>query len=119
MNTLNKYFKLLFLFAYLIGASAPVVLAESENLTTDDAKLIEHIKRTDHILSTSLGKCSAETLHRSTRNTEFHFKYSAHCAIKPAPEDDCPEYLVQAMGTVDSPSWATIRELKLELQCTN
>ncbi len=116
---IRKYVQLFIFCSILIGTSVLGVHAEGDDLITNDTKLIEHIKRTDHILSGSLGTCSDETLQRITHGVERHFKYFAHCAIKPIPEDDCPEYVVQAEGTVDSPSWATIRELKLELQCTN
>jgi len=116
---IGKYVQLLIFSSFLIGTSVLEIHAEGDDLITNNAKLIEHIKRTDHILSSSLGTCSDETLQRITHGVELHFKYFAHCAIKPAPEDDCPEYIVRAAGTVDSSSWATIRELQLELQCTN
>jgi hypothetical protein len=104
-------------FLLLLG-SAPAVAALA-NLGSDDGALIKHIKATDHIMKTSLGACHSERLSRSTRNDAKVFRFTASCQIRPLPKDDCPSYKVTATGTVDTPSWATVRDMRLELECTD
>ncbi len=91
--------------------------AENGNLFKNDASLISHVKKTDYIFTTALGKCNSEKLLRNIGNNKKQFKYIAICAAKAAKESDCPEYKVKAIGTIDTNSWATIREIKLVLQC--
>ena len=103
----------------LIVAAAAVVpsgtQAASVDLRRDDAALIHQIKATDYVFTKVLGKCSNERL---TRRKGGRFVYTSTCKIAPAPEDDCQSYKVTAVGTVDSEAWATVRDVRLELECS-
>ena len=106
-----KYFIVTIIFVSNIS------LAENTNLRKNDAALIAHIKKTDHIFTSALGKCNSEKIHRKISSDEKSFEYIGVCVAKVAQGGDCPEYKVKATGTVDTDSWATLREIKLELQC--
>lgn len=93
--------------------SPGLLVAEEINLHKDNEALINHIERTDYVLTTALGHCDSEQIIRDGNN----FEYTAVCKAKAASESDCPEYKVNAKGTVDTETWATVREIKLELQC--
>ena len=85
----------------LLGLAAIFVfpvsgMAATPDLSMDDGDLIAHIKRTGHIFTTALGKCDSEQLRRNAVGGRKQFEYVALCAVKPAPEDDCPEYKVRA-----------------------
>lgn len=101
--------------AALLGFASFVNSAPIADLTRDDAALIRHIKTTDHIFAKVLGSCGSERL---TCGKSGNFTYHGNCQIRSRPEDDCQRYLVTARGTVDTKSWATIREMRLTLQCT-
>ena len=90
-----------------------LLVAEEINFHKNNETLVSHIKRTDYVFTTALGKCKSEQVIRDGNN----FEYTAVCKAKAARESDCPEYKVNAKGTVDTESWATVREIKLELQC--
>ncbi|KOA97636.1 hypothetical protein AE921_16885 [Xanthomonas arboricola] len=94
--------------------AAPVVAAGAD-LSRNDAALIAHIKRTDPVFSRLLGPCTSEQLQRIKGSK---FTYRALCGIRPRPEDDCQTYSVVASGTVDNPAWATVRNVRLSLQCS-
>ncbi|MFN3311764.1 MAG: hypothetical protein ACK40R_08700 [Thermomonas sp.] len=94
--------------------SAPVVAA-APDLSRSNAALIAHIKRMDPVFSRLLGPCTGEQLQRGKGST---FTYRAVCGIKPRPEDDCQAYSVVASGTVDNAGWATLRNIRLSLQCS-
>jgi len=89
--------------------------AASPDLTKDDAALVRHINATDGVFTRVLGSCSEERL---TRDKAGKFTYSGICRISPSPETDCQRYLVTATGTVDNASWATVRDIRLVLQCS-
>ena len=93
--------------------------AVEPDLRFDDSALVKHIKATDHIFETALGVCNSEHLSRSIRHGAKLFKFTAFCEIRPLPKDDCPSYKVTANGTVDAPGWATVRDMRLELECTD
>lgn len=99
----------------LVSTSAP---AAAPDLRSDDAALIAHIKRTDFIFTTALGACSGEKIVRSGSGTSARFKYTAYCAARAADASDCPGYKLTAQGTVDTPSEATVRSLKADLECS-
>jgi hypothetical protein len=97
-------------------ASIPFAgVAGSPDLTHDDAALIRHIKTTDDVFVRVLGTCGSETL---SRGKDGKFTYLGNCQIKPLPESDCQRYLVTATGTVDTKAWATVRDIRLSLQCS-
>lgn len=102
------------LTALLAVSMTPTAHAD---LLDDDEALIGHILRTDHVLSRVVANCRAESLRRVGRDGTMSFTYSAVCDRRPAPEDDCPSYRVTAIGTVDRADWATVRDLRMELQC--
>lgn len=89
------------------------LMADEVNFHNDDAALISHIKHTDYIFTTALSQCESEQIVRDGNNFEF----TAVCRARAAIESDCPEYKIDAKGTVDTDSWATVRKIKLELQC--
>jgi hypothetical protein len=84
-----------------------------------DTALIQHIKRTDHVFQAVLSGCRDERVTRGNTGRKTTFSYQAQCDIKPRPESDCRSYAVDASGTFDGPEWATVREVKLTLQCSN
>ena len=90
----------------------------SPNLRVDDAALIRHIKATDFVFRSTLGVCRNESLHRSKARGIPSFVYKAKCVIKPRPEEDCQHYQVTASGTVDTTTWATVRDIRLKLLCS-
>lgn len=87
------------------------------DLRYDDSALIQHIKRTDPTFQAVLGKCAGEKLARSKQQDLRNFTYTAKCDIKPDQQGDCPSYKIKAVGTVDTASWATVRNISLQLQC--
>lgn len=97
--------------------SAPVAPATSD-LGTNDAALIAHLKKTDYVFSTALDQCSGEKLTRHRDGRTQRFEYRAFCVARAAKESDCPGYDVKAQGTVDSPTWATVRTQTLKLRCS-
>ena len=101
----------------LLGILASIPLsgiAEPADFARDDAALIHHIKITDDVFAKVLGACTSERL---VRGKGGKFRYTGECKIKPLPNTDCPSYLVNATGSVDSNDWATVREIRLSLQC--
>ncbi|NVJ58833.1 MAG: hypothetical protein HWE27_00505 [Gammaproteobacteria bacterium] len=87
------------------------------DFNNSDTMLISHIKSTDYIFTSALGACTEEQLKRKRVEDSNVFEYLATCKAKAAKVSDCPEYAVVAKGTVDSPSWATVRSWSLELKC--
>lgn len=108
---INSYF---FICGLALSSSA-LALDVSKN----DAELIQHIKKHDFVFNAVLGKCHNEQLHRSNKKDLKFFNFKAICEIKPLPETDCQSYRVTASGTVDTPEWATVRNMQLELQCSS
>jgi len=98
--------------------SAPQVgVGAAPSLLLDDVALVAHIKKTDYIFTTALGACREEKLTRATSERERTFEYTAICNSTAAKESECAEYHIRANGTVDSPTWATVRSLALSLRC--
>ena len=91
--------------------------AASPSAVADDRALINHIKKTDYVFTTALGTCSQEKIERDVSGNKKHFTYTAYCSAKAAQESDCPGYKVVASGTIDTEQWATLRSIKLELEC--
>lgn len=102
--------------AGLLACAAFSSAASGTDLTQDDAALIRHIKATNAVFVKVLGPCTAETL---SRGKASKFTYSGTCELNPLPDNsDCGSYKVTATGTVDTKTWATVRDLHLALQCS-
>ncbi|TAA25837.1 hypothetical protein [Pseudoxanthomonas winnipegensis] len=102
--------------AGLLACAAFSSAASGPDLTQDDAALIRHIKATNEVFAKVLGPCTADTL---SRGKAGKFTYSGTCQINPLPDNsDCGSYKVTATGTVDTNTWATVRDLRLVLQCS-
>lgn len=102
--------------AGLLACAAFSSAASGPDLTQDDAALIRHIKATNEVFAKVLGPCTADTL---SRGKAGKFTYSGTCQINPLPDNsDCGSYKVTATGTVDTKTWATVRDLRLALQCS-
>jgi hypothetical protein len=99
-------------------ASPAIASSASPNLRVDDAALIRHIKATDFVFRATLGVCRNESLRRGKARGIPSFVYRAKCVIKPRPEEDCQYYQVTASGTVDTTTWATVRDTRLMLLCS-
>ena len=96
-------------------AVAPGLGYASPDLTKDNAALIQHIKTTDLLFTKILGSCTSEHIVRGKGKT---FTYTGNCRIPAYQETDCQRYLVTATGTVDIPTEATVRDVRLVLQCS-
>jgi len=108
----------IFLLASLLSSAAPISFASATpDLRKDDAALLQHIKANDYVFQRVLEQCRGETIHRSNRKGLHYFTYSATCSIRAHYEDDCPSYSVTATGTIDTPQWATVRDIRLVLKC--
>jgi hypothetical protein len=119
MTVMAKSFKPATWLLLALTCAAPALAQPSAaNLRTNDAALIRHIKATDFVFQALLGKCEAGTLQRNIQGGLSYFTYKAVCAIRPRPEADCQRYRVTAMGTVDTPDNATVRDIRLKLLCT-
>jgi hypothetical protein len=105
----------LFIVAFLASVSFASEAGGTPDLTYDDAALIRHIKSTDDVFVRVLGACGSE---RVSRSKGGKFTYLGNCEIKPLPETDCQHYLVTAIGTIDTKAWATVRDIRLKLQCS-
>ena len=105
----------LFILGFLASVSFASAAGGTSDLTQDDAALIHHIKSTDDVFVRVLGACRSE---RVSRGEGGKFTYLGNCQIKPLPETDCQRYLVTATGTVDTKAWATVRDIRLTLQCS-
>ncbi|HUG72093.1 MAG TPA: hypothetical protein VMK82_01600 [Steroidobacteraceae bacterium] len=88
------------------------------DLYDSDEELMRHLLSTDPILSRVSGGCSDGRIDRSGNDGLARFTFTARCPAPP-PEDDCPAYRVTAQGTVDTASLATIRDLRMELLCSD
>ena len=111
--------RLLLVAALAVPASPIYGQPPKATLLTNDSALMQHVKRTDHVFQSLLDDCRRERLTRGNTGRKATFTYQANCDIRPRPEDDCRSYEVEASGTVDGPEWATVRQIKLTLQCSN
>ncbi len=101
----------------VLGIAPACSLAAGPGLAMSDSALIAHIKKTDYVFSVAFGRCSAEKLTRHREGQTEQFEYAAFCSARAAQESDCPGFDVKAQGTVDSPTWATVRTQTLKLKC--
>jgi len=116
---IHSFYALVLVTALVAPASLAFAQGGKETPLKSNAALIEHIKRTDRVFQSVLNACREERVTRGNVGRKVTFTYQARCEIKPRPEDDCRSYAVEASGTFDGPEWATVRELKLWLQCSN
>ena len=100
----------------VIVALVQVTPARADLYGSDD-ELRQHLLSTDPILSRA-GSCSGGTIERERSAGVARFTLLATCPAPP-PEDDCPAYRVTARGTIDTATQATIRDLRMELVCTD
>lgn len=101
-----------------LGLIPGLACASTPDLRTSNAALIRHIKATDYVFQALLGTCKAESVQRSRKGGSWLFTYRATCSIRPLPHQDCQSYRVTASGTVDTPEWATVRDVHLHLLCS-
>lgn len=109
---MTGWFLLVFVAAALLHA-AP---ARADLYDSDD-ELRQHLLSTDPILSRA-GDCRGASIERERADRLARFTLRTTCPAPP-PEDDCPSYRVTARGTVDGATQATIRDLRMELVCTD
>ena len=117
-STKTSFFGSTLLLGMCFSMPPGSAIAAASDLRTDDAALVHHIKATDFVFRTLLTACRNESLRRSVNHGSPHFIYEGTCAIKPPTEEDCQFYQVAASGTVDTSTWATVRELQLKLICS-
>ncbi|SFS16875.1 hypothetical protein SAMN05216570_3404 [Dyella sp. OK004] len=105
-----------FLLAALWPFSASIA---SEDLGTDHG-LLAFVLHNDTVLVRVLGTCRDVSIVRSGGKGRVDFNVTAECTIKDNREEnmDCPAYKVDASGTVDSPTQATVRKMTLNLLCS-
>jgi len=105
-----------FAFAALWPCSAS---AAGDDLNTDPG-LLAFVLRSDLVLLRVAGECRNVSITRSGQPGHVDFGIKAECAIKDNREEnaDCPAYKVDAFGTLDSPTQATMRKITLSLLCS-
>lgn len=91
----------------------------SEDLGTDHG-LLAFVLHNDTVLARVLETCRGVSVVRPGGQGHVDFNVRAECAIKDNREGnvDCPAYKVDASGTVDSPTQATVRKMTLNLLCS-
>ncbi|MFC4763615.1 hypothetical protein [Dyella koreensis] len=91
----------------------------SEDLRTDDG-LLAFVLHNDMVLARALETCRNVSVVRSSDKGHVDFNLRAECAIKDNREEnaDCPAYNVDASGTLDTPTQATVRKMTLNLLCS-
>jgi len=93
---------------------------DSASFMVNDSALVRHIRTTDPVFKNVIESCSEQKLTRRVASGRHSFVYEANCRIRKAPSEasDCSRYAIVASGTVDDAAWATVRSLRLELQCS-
>jgi hypothetical protein len=91
----------------------------SRNLTTDGG-LLAFLQENDTVMSRVLDVCTNVSIARSKQRGLNVFRLKATCTVKANPEEDldCPEYRIDASGTIDNAIQATVRSLTMSLVCT-
>lgn len=103
----------------LLAALWPFASIAADDLSTDKG-LLAFVQSHDTAWTRVLGTCRDASVVRLSRQGRMDFTIRAECAIKDNREEnmDCPAYRIDASGTVDSPSQATVRKMTLELLCS-
>ena len=111
-----------FAVALLISLSPGLAGAQQDttSLAVSDSALIRHIRTAEPLFRTVLGSCTGQSLDRSRSGSHLSFVYRATCAIRRPPSEAgaCARYLIEASGAIDSPTWASVREWRLKLECS-
>jgi hypothetical protein len=91
----------------------------NRNLTTDEG-LRAFVQKNDTVMSRVFDVCRDVSITRSKQRGLNIFRLKATCTIKANPEGDldCPEYRIDASGTIDNAIQATVRSLTMSLGCT-
>ena len=100
----------------LVAAALLHAAPSRADLRDDDDELRQHLLSTDPILSRA--DCRGGSIERESDDEAARFTLLTTCPAPP-PEDDCPAYRVTARGTIDTATQATIRDLRMELVCTD
>ena len=102
----------------IMAVTSPA-FAQGNNLLTDDKALIHFVMPDDWSFGRVLEPCRNLKLLRQHYNGSRGFRIQGACRIKGLADGDseCPSYLIQADGTVEGPSHATIRKITLTLKC--
>lgn len=83
-----------------------------------DSTLVAFLRRTDPVFRRLLGRCWDERVTRDGAGIGRSFSYRAVCEQSPpSGDDDCATYEIRAYGSIDTPTWATVRRWELRLQC--
>ena len=116
MRRHNSYFAILLMG--LLAITAPALA--QENLLTDDAALVRSVMPSNWEVWRVLSHCKGLRLHRFTAKGLASFRIDGVCRIRNplAPDEDCLRYALNASGTVDTPTNATIRKVTLRLLCS-
>ena len=106
------------IFAVFVAITFPA-FAKGNNLLTDDNALIHFVMPANWSFGRVLEPCQTLKLHRQHYDGYRGFRIQGVCPIKGLADGDseCPSYLIQADGTVETPSHATIRKMTLTLKC--
>lgn len=95
----------------------------SASIAADDLSakegLVAFVLREDPALARVVDTCRNLSVVRSGHKLA-QFEIKAECTIKDNREEDmdCPAYRIDASGTIDTPSHATVRKLTMSLLCT-
>jgi hypothetical protein len=102
----------------LVAVTFPAA-AQQKDFLTDDNALMHFVMPDDWRFGRVLGPCENLKLHRMNYNGYRGFRIQGVCPIKGLADGDseCPSYLIQADGTVDTPRNAAIRKITLTLKC--
>ena len=103
-----------------LGTGFASAQQDSTSLAASDSALIRHLRTAEPLFRTVLGVCSQQKLERSGTASRMSFVYHATCVIRRPPSEAgaCARYVVEASGTIDSPTWASVREWRLRLECS-
>ena len=88
-----------------------------ENLLNDDNGLLHFVMPQTEYLR-DLRPCKDLRLRRSVSGGEHMFRIRGECNFRNPPAGDCYGYSLEADGTVDTTTNATIRKFTLKLLCT-
>lgn len=95
----------------------------SASIAADDLStrqgLLAFVLRDDPTLARVVDTCRNISVARSGRKLA-QFEIKAECSIKDHREEDmdCPAYRIDASGTIDTPTQATVRKITMSLLCT-
>ncbi len=105
-------------FAIAVPGSLHAHQASSQ---ADGEQAIAYVLKNDIVLSRLFGSCPALKFASTGVEGNNAFLIEGNCDIKNNPEEDadCPAYHIRALGTMDTPSRWTVRQLDLTLACSN